>query len=102
MLARREERPPASGPPTPDSSPEGGNRGRKITGHAGREPAKVDIAMLTPLDAEPLARKALLLQTAIAGLIASHKVEPQLACALDELAGKVTTGLLDVVGRVAR
>jgi hypothetical protein len=35
--------------------------------------------MLSPLAAEPL---ALLLQSAIAGLIASHKVEPQLACAL--------------------
>jgi len=45
MLLRRGERPPASGPPTPDSSPEGGNRGREITGHAGREPAKVDSRM---------------------------------------------------------
>jgi hypothetical protein len=34
------------------------------------------------------ARKALLLQSAVAGLIASHEVEPQLACALDELAGR--------------
>jgi hypothetical protein len=52
---------------------------------------------LSSLAAEPLARKALLLQSAIAGLIASHAVEPQLACALDELAGEVATGLLDVV-----
>jgi hypothetical protein len=48
----------------------------KITGHAGRDPAKVDTAMLTPLDAKLLARKALLLQSAIAGLIASRAVEP--------------------------
>jgi hypothetical protein len=74
----------------------------KITGHAGREPAKVDTAMLTSVAAEPLPRKALLLQSAIAGLIASHEVEPQLACALDELAGEVAAGLLDVVERVAR
>jgi hypothetical protein len=52
---------------------------------------------LSSLAAEPLARKALLLQSAIAGLIASHAVEPQLACALDELAVEVATGLLDVV-----
>lgn len=68
-----------------------------ITGHAGRGPAKVDTAMLSPIVAEPLAQKALLLQSAIAGLIASHEVEPQLACALDELADEVTAGLLDVV-----
>jgi hypothetical protein len=74
----------------------------KITGHAGREPAKVDTAMLSSLAAEPLARKALLLQSAIAGLIPSHKVEPQLACALDELAGEVAAGLLAVVRQVAR
>jgi hypothetical protein len=74
----------------------------KITGHAGREPAKVDTAMLTSVAAEPLPRKALLLQPAIAGLVASHEVEPQLACALDELAGEVAAGLLDVVERVAR
>jgi hypothetical protein len=29
----------------PDDVPEGGNRGPKITGHAGREPAKVDSHM---------------------------------------------------------
>jgi hypothetical protein len=58
---------------------------------------------LSPVLAEPLARKALILQFAIAGLIASHEVEPQLACALDELAGEVAAGLLDVVERaVAR
>jgi hypothetical protein len=57
---------------------------------------------LSPFAAEPLARKALLLQSAIAGLIASHKVEPQLACALDELAGEVASGLLDVVQPAAR
>ena len=74
----------------------------KITGHAGRDPAKVDTAMLDSLAAEPLARKALLLQSAIAGLIASHKVTPQLACALDELAGEVAAGLLDVVQWTAR
>jgi hypothetical protein len=85
-----------------DDVPQGGNRGRKITGHAGREPAKVDTAMLTSVASEPVARNALLLQSVIAGLIANHDVEPQLACALDELAGKVATGLLDVVGRVAR
>jgi hypothetical protein len=73
----------------------------KITGHAGREPAKVDTRMES-LAVEPLARKALLLQTAVAGLIASHKVEPQLACALDELAGEVAAGLLDVVAPVTR
>jgi hypothetical protein len=28
-----------------DDVPQGGNRGRKITGHAGREPAKVDTRM---------------------------------------------------------
>jgi hypothetical protein len=50
---------------------------------AGNAPAPWEAAMsLSPLAAEPLARKALLLQAAIAGLIASHKVEPQLACAL--------------------
>jgi hypothetical protein len=86
----------------PDDVPEGGNRGRQITGHAGREPAKVDTAMLSPLAAEPLARKALLLQSAIAGLIDCHKVEPQLACALDELADEVASGLLDVIARAAR
>jgi hypothetical protein len=43
--------------------------------------------MLTPLAAERLARKPLLLQSAIAGPIASHEVEPELACALDDLAG---------------
>jgi hypothetical protein len=41
---------------------------------------------LSPLAAEPLARKALLLQSAIAGVCAfEDKVPPQLACALDEL-----------------
>jgi hypothetical protein len=80
----------------PDDVPEGGNRGPKITGHAGLEPAKVDTRMES-LAVEPLARKALLLQSAVAGLIASHEVEPQLACALDELAGEVAAGLLDVV-----
>jgi hypothetical protein len=58
--------------------------------------------MLTSVAAEPLARKALLLQSAIAGLIASHEVEPQLACALDELADEVAAGLLDVVRQAAR
>jgi hypothetical protein len=57
---------------------------------------------LSPLAAEPVPRKALLLQSAIAGLIASHEVEPQLACALDELAGEVADGLLDVVAQAAR
>ena len=33
-----------------DDVPQGGNRGRKITGHAGRESAKVDTAMLAPAD----------------------------------------------------
>jgi hypothetical protein len=28
-----------------DDVPQGGNRGREITGHAGREPAKVDTGM---------------------------------------------------------
>jgi hypothetical protein len=28
-----------------DDVPQGGNRGREITGHAGREPAKVDTRM---------------------------------------------------------
>jgi hypothetical protein len=62
----------------------------------------VDTAILDSLAAEPLARKALLLQSAIAGLIASHDVVPQFACALDELAGDVGAGLLDVVARLAR
>ena len=53
---------------------------------------------LSPLVAEPLARKALLLQAAIAGVIASRDIEPQLACALDELAGDVAAGLLEVAG----
>jgi hypothetical protein len=57
---------------------------------------------LSPLAAEPLARNALLLQYAIAGLIASREAEPQLACALDELADEVAAGLLDVVARMAR
>lgn len=57
---------------------------------------------LSSLAAEPLARKALLLQSAIAGPIASHEAEPRLACALDELAGKVAAGLLDVVAQLAR
>jgi hypothetical protein len=57
---------------------------------------------LSSLAAEPLARKALLLQSAIAGLIASHELEPQLACALDELAGELASGLLDVVRQAAR
>jgi hypothetical protein len=57
---------------------------------------------LSPLAAEPLARKALLLQSAIAGLIAGHAVEPQLACAVDELAGEVASGLLGVVRQAAR
>jgi hypothetical protein len=57
---------------------------------------------LSPFAAEPLARKALLLQFAIAGLIASHEFEPQLACALDELAGEVAAGLLNAVAKVSR
>ena len=50
------------------------------------------------LAAEPLVRKALLLQSAVAALIASHEVTSQLACALDE----VTAGVLEVVEWVAR
>jgi hypothetical protein len=53
---------------------------------------------MSPLAAEQLARKALLLQYAVAGLIAGTKVNPQLACAVDELAAEVAAGLLDAVG----